>query len=253
MVRVLVLSALLMMSLPAKAETEITPFARNVTTHVLLHELAHALIREFDLPVLGNEENIADSFATLFIAETMPDQAEAIVKDRARSWLVEAEEAAPGDIDLTSEHGPDARRAYRAICWLYGSNPKAYIDLPYWIDLPRQDARACADAAPEIIRSWRRVLAPNLMPEGRPSSEYRVIYGEGPMKDAMRADGLMAEIGMIASRFDWHSQITLHFDHCDKGARWSRNGRKILLCDDYVARFIEQEARMPALFGDRFR
>ena len=54
---------LLLSGIPALADTEISPFAKNVVRHVLMHELAHALIREFDLPVLGNEENIADSLS----------------------------------------------------------------------------------------------------------------------------------------------------------------------------------------------
>ena len=33
----------------------LTDFASDVIFHVVLHELAHALVREFDLPILGNE------------------------------------------------------------------------------------------------------------------------------------------------------------------------------------------------------
>ena len=55
-------------------------FARDVTLHVLIHELAHALIRDFDIPILGNEENMADTFATLFIASNYNDEATRIIK-----------------------------------------------------------------------------------------------------------------------------------------------------------------------------
>jgi len=46
---------------------DLSDFSKNVVTHVLYHELAHALIREFDLPVLTNEEAMADSFATIAV------------------------------------------------------------------------------------------------------------------------------------------------------------------------------------------
>ncbi|QBF30891.1 DUF4344 domain-containing metallopeptidase [Thalassococcus sp. S3] len=223
------------------ASAEMPSFTRNVTTHVVIHELAHALIREFDLPVLGNEEVIADAFATLFIARVLPDRAEDIVKDRARSWWIEADGQ---EVDLQGEHPPDARRAYRAVCLLYGYDPAAYADLPAWAGLSDDDAAACADSAPEIARSWRRMLRSYVLPEGTGTREFRILYGDGPMELEMRQSGLMEELGALIARFDWHSRITLLFDHCDGGAVWSRSRRTIRLCDDYVARFNTQ-AGMP--------
>ncbi len=226
---------------PVAAEDRLSLFARNVTTHVLIHELAHALIREFDLPVLGNEEVIADAFATLYIAEALPERARAIVTDRARSWIVEAAEF-PGTPDLKGEHPPDARRAYRAICLLYGYDPERYGDLPSWAGLSDNDAAGCAEAAPEIARSWRRALAQLLAPDGFETREFRIAYGDSPLTETLRASGLMEEIGAEITRFDWHSQITLLFEACDGGAGWSRSRRTIRLCDSYLQRFLDQEA-----------
>ncbi|MFQ6554138.1 DUF4344 domain-containing metallopeptidase [Aestuariibius insulae] len=236
---------------PAAAETEPGDFARNVTTHVLIHELAHALIREFDLPVLGNEEIIADAFATLYIAQVMPDRAKAIVTDRARSWIIEAAEF-PGTPDLKGEHPPDARRAYRAVCLLYGFDPESYGDLPSWAGLSDNDAADCADAAPEIARSWRRLLTPLMAPDEFETREFRIEYGDSDLTDMVRESGLMEEIGGEISRFDWHSQITLFFDGCDGGAGWSRSRRTIRLCDSYLQRFIDQE-EAAALLEDGLR
>ena len=50
-------------------------FAEDVVLHVDLHEIGHALIREFDLPVLGNEETMADAFATHYLAYHLPERA----------------------------------------------------------------------------------------------------------------------------------------------------------------------------------
>ena len=50
-------------------------FAEDVVLHVVLHEIGHALIREFDLPVLGNEETMADAFATNYLAYHLPERA----------------------------------------------------------------------------------------------------------------------------------------------------------------------------------
>ena len=53
--------------------------------HVLLHEMSPALIYEFKLPMLGNEEVMADTFANVVVSQTYRDDAVAIIKDRAGS------------------------------------------------------------------------------------------------------------------------------------------------------------------------
>jgi hypothetical protein len=237
-----ILAALLIPSVTL-ADT-IPRFAENVVIHVLAHELGHALIREFDLPVLTNEEEIAETFGTLLVAEAFPDRAGEIILDRARSQRLEAEQDGLTDEAMMSEHPPDLRRAYRAICTLYGTDPERFANLPEQFGLSQDAADGCADSVPELMRGWRRVLASLRMPEGQLSNEVRVIYGEGPMNGAMQASGVMELIEATARRIDWHSQITLHFDNCDEGAGWSRNGRRILLCDGYVQRFVEQAAAL---------
>ena len=61
------------------AAQEITNFEASVTTHVLYHELAHALIHEFQLPVLANEEAMADAFSTIWITQYRRDEAPDII------------------------------------------------------------------------------------------------------------------------------------------------------------------------------
>ena len=130
-------------------------FAVNVSRHVLLHEVGHALIREFDLPKLANEEDMADTFATLFILQAMRDDARAILKDRARSWLYEGAQVSPEDYDLEGEHELDTRRAFRTICLLYGADPAAFSDVLDWIGLSEDDADDCSDFTPDMIEAGR--------------------------------------------------------------------------------------------------
>ncbi len=227
---------------PASAEIEVTPFVENVVIHVVMHEMAHALIREFDLPVLGNEEVIADAFATLAVAEVWPDRAGDIVMARAASLWLEGEQ--DGEMELWDEHPPDTRRAFRAVCLLYGTDPERFGDIARQAELPQDAAEGCAEAAPEISRSWRRIVAPYRMPEGTQTNEFRLVYEDGPLSDAMRESGVLEELELVFRGIDWHSQITLEFARCAGGAVWRRNGRTITLCDSYVARFATQEQEL---------
>ncbi|MEO0661412.1 MAG: DUF4344 domain-containing metallopeptidase [Planctomycetota bacterium] len=77
---------------PVPEDEASVAFAADVLVHVGLHEMAHALVREFDLPVLANEEALADAFATWYLVEHMPDRAPAVLGARVASLMYEAHE-----------------------------------------------------------------------------------------------------------------------------------------------------------------
>jgi hypothetical protein len=238
-------AAALVLTAASASEAELE-FAANVSRHVLLHELGHALIREFDLPVLGNEEDMADTFATVYVTQAMRDGAVAILKDRARSWLYEGAQVRPEDYDLEGEHELDTRRAFRTICLLYGADPAEFTEAAAWIGLSDGDAADCSDIAPDMIEGWQRVLAPHTLPGGMRSPNVIVQYGEAPHTAAVRRSGLVEEIAEVMRRYDWPRRVTLHFDSCGReGSSWSRTERKITLCDEYFARFVRQQPLAP--------
>jgi len=224
---------------PLPTHAELSKFTENVLLHVLTHEMGHALIREFDLPILGNEESMADDFATLYLQRNFPNRVEEILKARADSWLLEADK-----VSIFSEYSDDAKRAGRAICLLYGVAPARHEDLAKRYGMTAREAAKCRDFAPEVARSWRRVLSDLQMPKDAPVTEVRLIIGKGPLEHELRQSETLATMQSLLEGIDWHSLITLHADHCDRGALWNRNGRTILLCDNYVQRFEKQSAQL---------
>jgi hypothetical protein len=98
---------------PALSPVPFSAFAADVTLHVVLHEMGHAVIREFDLMVLGNEETMADAFATHFLIHHLPDRAPAAITARVRSLMLEAGEVPREQWTVKGEHDNDARRAYQ--------------------------------------------------------------------------------------------------------------------------------------------
>lgn len=240
LVGVAVLVATLSASVPLGAQRPISEFAQNVTLHVLLHELGHAVFREFGVPIVANEENMADSFATTEITQFMRDDAVAVVSDRARSWLIEDAEVDPSDYDFRGEHELDIRRAYQAICLLYGADPAEWREAVAWVGFSEDEQADCSDTAPDQTEGWSRVLEPHKLPSGKMSNSVSVVYDEGPMRDRIIVTGLMERVADVARTFDWPEPIVFRFGHCDSGASWSRDDRTVLLCDDYVARFMTQ-------------
>jgi len=230
-----------------KIPTELSPFVKNVTTHVLLHEIGHALIREFNLPVLANEENMADSFATNYITQYLRDNAVEIITHRAQSWFIEDQEVNPINYDLKGEHELDKRRAYASLCLLYGADPAQWRSDIAWANFSKRDLADCSDTAPQQIESWKSTLLPFVAKITKNPNSVIIIYGEGPYKKVMRDSEILERIAVEANRFTWPETVTLHFDHCDGSASWQRKSRTIRLCDNYIKRFIQQEARISSL------
>lgn len=231
----------LMLPKGADANEDITPFARNVVTHVLLHELGHAFFREFDVPILSNEEAMADGFATFFTTRYLRDTAPDIIVSRAKSWIYEDSEVDPADYDHKGEHQLDIRRAYQTLCLFYGADPAEFADHVAFAEFSQRDLADCSDTAPDQFSAWTSVLESLPRATSGNGDLVQVIYGEGPMKDAFIASGVMEEVADLARGFAWpNGPITLHFDNCSGGASWSRSKKRVLLCDTYVARFIAQ-------------
>jgi hypothetical protein len=176
----------------------------------------------------------------------MRDDAVAILKDRARSWLYEGAQVEPEDYDLEGEHELDTRRAFRTICLLYGADPAAFPEVVEWIGLSEHDANDCSDTAPDMIDGWERVLAPHRLAEGEVSDNVIVQYGEASHTSAVRQSALLEEIADVMRRYDWPHPVVLHFDSCGReGSSWSRTERRILMCDEYFDRFVRQQSVAP--------
>jgi hypothetical protein len=232
---------------------EVSAFAKDVTLHVVLHEIGHALIREFDIPILGNEETAAEAFATYYLTTYLPDRAVDVLSARTKSLMIEAGETP--QVDWTGEHDDDARRAFQIAALAVAADPVKYQRVADIVGMSEEDISDAQDYGAEIRRSWRRVLGPLWMTDGTLSNEARVLYeADNALLAALCLDesggsGLAAEIEAAIQRFDWHSQVTVHFVEGSGGAGWSRSSRTITVQSEYVLRFIEQGQRAPGTAG----
>lgn len=140
---------------PATA-TAAAEFLVANTVFVLAHEFGHAIIRDFQVPILGLEENSADTIAAgvLILAERPTAQnSDAVSYSRmlgmaavgnALSWRSGTEKANPEQI-YWAQHDLSARRAARMLCLLVGSNQARFGWLAETGLVPEVRAENCPD------------------------------------------------------------------------------------------------------------
>ena len=222
-------------------------FAADVTLHVVLHELGHAVIREFDLMILGNEETMADAFATHVLTEHLPERALGAISARVTSLMIEASEVPRDQWTVRGEHDSDARRAYQIAALALAADKDKFAGVAQLVGMSERDISKAMDYGAEIHRSWRRTLSPLLMPAGMLSKEARFKADDATGAFVETGEpNLRSAIESMLRRIDWHSQVTVDFVGGEGGAAWSRSQRTIKVSGEYLRRFIAQGVKADA-------
>lgn len=128
-------------------------FVMGNVEYIVLHELAHLVIRDLDVPVIGSQESAADYVAALVLIQAGTFDPGA--PPRARRYLIATANGLASSWDLFERTGRSAnywgshaltiQRFYQIICLMYGSNPEAFASLPDRAGIPLERAAGCED------------------------------------------------------------------------------------------------------------
>ena len=122
--------------------------------HTIFHELAHALIFQFDLPVLGKEEDAADGLASVLLIEYL-EKGQEVVITAADLFDLESQDIIEYQAeDYWDEHSLDIQRYYSSICHVYGSDPKKYKQVKIDEKFSNEKAENCIDDYDILVNSW---------------------------------------------------------------------------------------------------
>ncbi len=125
---------------------------------IFLHELAHALHREFDLPITGKGEDAADEWASILLSTS--DQAAKVAESTVVFW--DALARLHPQNNYNDEHSLDAQRASAIACILYGSNAKKYTPLLRALKFTAKRASKCVVEYEDKKRAYERLIAPHV-------------------------------------------------------------------------------------------
>ena len=141
-------------------KTGVTPeqATEDALLHTIFHELAHALIYMYQLPVLGKEEDAADALATTLLIEFF-DNGQEIALSSADLFDLESDDRdVLEDEDFWDEHSLDDQRYFSTLCHIYGSEPDKYAAIVKEGLLGEERAELCIEEYAAISQSWLTIL-----------------------------------------------------------------------------------------------
>ena len=223
-------------------------FVTGNVLFVLAHETGHALISVFDLPVLGREEDAADSLATILALKMASSFADRVVKNAARGWFLsdQRDKKDGSPTPFYDEHGLDLQRAYTIVCLLVGGAPDKFTTLANEVKLPEERQKTCHFDFSNAQYSWDKVLEPYRRKPEDPKTEIKVSYLPTTEYEVLRTLGGKLQIletvaQWLSEDFVWKTPISLEMQQCgdEVGTRWLPREKKIILCYEMIREFVQ--------------
>lgn len=127
---------------------------------VFLHEIAHALIDQYKLPVAGNEEDAADRCSAYINLKELGDDGVRAVKAAADAFAIESKQGNNSERSYADEHLLREQRFYNSLCMIYGSDPEKHANILKDGYLPKERAVRCRGEYQRAVDSWIKLLEP---------------------------------------------------------------------------------------------
>ncbi len=139
-----------------KREEALIAFATNT----FLHEIGHAIFSLLKVPVLGREEDAADTFAAYIALHYGSKNARKLILGYAYQYKAaqQTEEGEPLLEKLSDEHGMAAQRFFNVLCLAYGADQKLFVDLVDKGQLPKDRAESCGEEYEQAAFAFRALF-----------------------------------------------------------------------------------------------
>ncbi|HEX6993709.1 MAG TPA: DUF4344 domain-containing metallopeptidase [Gammaproteobacteria bacterium] len=228
---------------------------------VLMHELAHLVIDEKRVPILGPEESAADYIAAMMLIRprTVPPEgpdallqvAVSTAEGFALAWR--RRERIGAELPYWDNHSLTVQRFSTLACLLYGSNPERFSILVERLDMPEARARSCvkeyeraAHAIDWLFDTYAR------KPTDPPGAPIEIRFEEPPTLTSVRMRDAIERQGFIERTFRFFNEVvaldepaTFVMRSCRlPQAMWLPETRELVLCyellDAYMAMGLER-------------
>ena len=215
---------------------------------VLNHEMAHVIINDFHLPVLGDEEDAADAFAIVTSLRFGTAFSYRVLEEAANGWVLsdlrDRDNKTP--IVYFSDHDLNLQRAYRIVCIMVGSDPVKFKEFAEIWKLPEPRQDTCKNDYEKAVSGWDTVLKPFARGPHQPKIDIAVTYGDGKGEFDLYAQPFRSVrlLDVAAARLEnelaWPMPFAMEMQTCGGfNTGWNEATRKLTLCYELAADFAE--------------
>ncbi|HEY5623194.1 MAG TPA: DUF4344 domain-containing metallopeptidase [Gammaproteobacteria bacterium] len=215
--------------------------------YITLHELAHVLIEDLDIPIIGPEESAADYIATATLIR--PDEFSENRARRAREFLLTTANGLATSWEFTLESGQEInywdshfltiQRFYQMVCLIFGSDPETFAALPTRVGMPEARASRCPREYARAASSLRW-LTDNFgrKPDDPDGAPVEIVYERPPtiasaaVLAAIRESRVLENtVARLHERFTIREPFDIALRRCgEQQAAWQPEKREILVC-----------------------
>lgn len=126
---------------------------------VFLHEIGHALMDAYKLPVPGSEEDAADRCAAFINITELGDEGVKNVMAAAEAFSIESKRKG-SKLNMADDHLLQEQRFYNSLCMIYGSDQGKYANIVSDGFLPKERAMRCPVEYQRTVDAWVSLLGP---------------------------------------------------------------------------------------------
>lgn len=233
-------------------------FTASNTLFALMHEMGHAAITEFELPILGGQERAADALATVVFIQarkTLPESEFPFYKALAAGIVsqklvwetgLEMEQL---ETFFWTAHNLSIQRYHDSLCLLYGSDPGGLWFLPEMTGMPDFRSWDCDEEFELALHSTQQLmeLARRTHPELVANDhDFPISYTEvtdpvtSQLLENINREFLPSMLEAVQTRIAIPKNVTIEFRSCEyPNAFWSPDDRLMTMCYELIRKFYD--------------
>lgn len=208
-------------------------FIANEVIATFYHELGHGLIDVLHIPVLGKEEDAADTLSVILMNDVWDEEsATQILTSDATAYALAAADpnAALNDSAMADVHSLDIQRYYAVVCLFYGANPEVRKQLAVDLQLPAEKLDSCPGEYQQAADAWSAVLK-----DTDPGPDKKGLVMAPGQEGVPLAEVLADEVKGLNEKFGLPEQISVIVADCgEANAFYSPADKTITMCNEYA-------------------
>lgn len=251
---VFVIALLPALTTQAKDQQAALDFVMGNFEFVLLHEIAHLIIAEKQIPIIGPVENAADYIATTILVrgenfdvddpEALRRFAHSAADAFSSSWQKSSERKRA--VPYWDNHSLDIQRYYTVLCLLYGSAPNEQNNILMSEALPEQRAAGCPVEYEMALRGVKWMIATygkgkDDPPGAKARYEYvapRSLRQQAIVEEIRRINLLELTLDAFTDTFHFEKPLLASIRSCGSpNAAWQAERRELVICYELLEAF----------------